>query len=139
MGSENPSMRDRKSDFFFSKYASGSAMAGYLELGKWRANRSEVDLATAMAISGAAASSHMGPGYGSSLTSLMSVLNVGMGFWILHPDSGGIAKPPCLDSPGFTCLLHETTGVQMSEKAARLNLSCGILVITSIGDCMYIG
>ena len=114
-------------------------MTRYLEIGKWRVNRSEVDLATAMAISGAAASSHMGLGSVSSLTSLMTVLNVRMGFWILHPNAGSIAKLPCLDSPGFTCLLREMTGVQMSEKAARQNLSCGILVLTSIGDCMYIG
>lgn len=124
--SESPSMRDRKSDFFlFSKYATGSVMTGYFETGKWKTNHTEVDLATAMAISGAAASSHMGLGSVSNLTALMTVLNVRMGFWILRPDALGIAKLSGLDSPGFTCLLREMTGVQMSEKAAWLNLSDG--------------
>lgn len=124
--SQSASMRDRKSDFFlFSKHCTGSVMTGYFKTTDWKSNHSEVDLATAMAISGAAASSHMGLGSVSSLTALMTVLNVRMGVWIHRPDAKGILKLLSLDSPGFTCLLREMTGVQMSENATWLNLSDG--------------
>src|ERR1041384_3646987 len=83
-------------------------------------NGRPVDLATAMAISGAAASSHMGLGSMPTLAALLTFLNVRLGFWILRPD-----RNTWLKAPGFACLVREMTGLRMSEQQAWLNLSDG--------------
>jgi len=119
--SKNPALKDRSCDFFmFSKLWTGSAAAGYFPTEKWMANRADVDLATAMAVSGAAFSSHMGLGSMPMLTALLSVLNVRLGFWIKKPPAKG-----WLDVPGFLCLFRETLSICMSEKQKWLNLSDG--------------
>lgn len=119
--SEDPALRDRKCAFFlFSKHWSGSATTGYHPTRDWKMNGQPVDLATAMAISGAAASSHMGLGSKPTLTALLTFLNVRLGFWIHRPGTKVWSE-----APGFSCLLREMVGVGMSEKAAWLNLSDG--------------
>ena len=119
--SAHPSLRDRKSDFFlFSKHWCGAPATGYFRTSEWRTNNYPADLATAMAISGAAASSYMGLGSMPTLTALMTFLNVRLGFWILQPDRKRLFK-----APGFLCLIREMTGIAMSEKQAWLNLSDG--------------
>jgi hypothetical protein len=119
--STNPALRDRRCDFFvFSKHWCGSPMTGYRSTGLWLNDGSEIDLASAMAISGAAASSHMGLGTMPTLTALLTFFNVRLGFWLHHPDKRRITK-----APGFTCLIREMTGIAMSEKRAWLNLSDG--------------
>jgi hypothetical protein len=113
-------LRDRKGDFFlFSKCWSGAPSVGYVPTKIWKANGQEVDLATAMAISGAAASPQMGLGSMPSLSALLMLLNIRLGFWIANP--GRLVVGP----PGFLCLLREMTGAGMSEKRAWLNLSDG--------------
>jgi len=119
--SEEPALRDRKCAFFlFSKHWIGSATTGYHRTVEWKTNGEKVDLATAMAVSGAAASSYMGLGSKPTLTALLTALNVRLGFWIRQPN-----KKAMSESPGFLCLLREMTGVGMAEKAAWLNLSDG--------------
>jgi len=119
--STHEALRDRKSDFFlFSKHWCGSPSTGYHATTKWRTNGAPADLATAMAVSGAAASSYMGLGSMPTLTALMTFLNVRLGFWILRPDRTRLFK-----APGFLCLIREMTGIAMSEKRAWLNLSDG--------------
>jgi hypothetical protein len=104
----------------FSKHWCGAPITGYHETAKWRTNGGPADLATAMAVSGAAASSHMGLGSMHSLTALMTFLNVRLGFWIRRPD-----RPQGLEAPGFLCLLREMTAIKMSERETWLNLSDG--------------
>jgi hypothetical protein len=119
--STHAALRDRKSDFFlFSKHWCGSPATGYYPTGDWKTNRSPPDLATAMAISGAAASSHMGLGSMPTLTALLTFLNMRLGFWILRPD-----RNTWLKAPGFFCLVREMIGIWMSENQAWLNLSDG--------------
>jgi hypothetical protein len=119
--STNPALRDRKADFFlFSKYWCGSPVVGYDKTRAWKMNAAKPDLATAMAVSGAAASSHMGLDAMPTLVALMTFLNVRLGFWIRRP---GYNRFP--QAPGFTCLMREMTGIAMSEKRAWLNLSDG--------------
>ena len=114
-------LRERKCDFFlFSKRFCGSPTTDYHETSKWKTNRSDADLATAMAISGAAVSSYMGLVSMPSLTALMTILNVRLGFWILSP-----MHKIRYGIPGFLCLVREMVGVCMSEKQAWLNLSDG--------------
>jgi hypothetical protein len=119
--STSAALRDRKSDFFlFSKHWCGSPATGYHRTGKWRTNNAAPDLATAMAISGAAASPYMGLGSMPTLTALLTFLNVRLGFWMLQP-----GRKRLLKSPGFSCLIREMTGIGMSEKQAWINLSDG--------------
>ncbi len=119
--SEHAALRQRKSDFFvFSKHWCGSPATGYIATKEWRTNNHPADLATAMAISGGAVSSHMGLRSMSTLTALLTFLNLRLGFWIHNPP-----KPTRLKAPGFLCLLREMTGIAMSEKQAWLNLSDG--------------
>ncbi|WP_158816068.1 hypothetical protein [Methylocapsa sp. S129] len=112
-------LRDRRGDFFlFSKFWTGARSVGYRPTGEWRSNGAEIDLATAMAISGAAASPHMGLESKPTLAALLTFLNIRLGFWIAKPQSNkGV--------PAFGCLLREMTGVQMSEHNDWLNLSDG--------------
>lgn len=118
--SQRPSLKERGCDFFlFSKEWTGSPSTGYRPTADWRANGKPVDLATAMAVSGAAVSAHMGLANMPTLTAILTLLNVRLGFWIKRPGGGW---PP---APGFWCLLKEITGLGMSEQAKWLNLSDG--------------
>ena len=119
--STSVALRERKSDFFlFSKNWCGAPSLGYHSTVKWQANRAPIDLATAMAVSGAAVSSYMGLGSMSTLTALLTFLNVRLGYWICRPGKQGLFK-----RPGFLCLLREMIGVGMSERDAWINLSDG--------------
>jgi hypothetical protein len=119
--STNAALRERKSDFFiFSKCWCGAPSTGYVETSQWRAGRSSVDVATAMAVSGAAASPYMGLGSISTLSALLTFLNVRLGYWILRPGTKRLFK-----TPGFSCLIREMFGIAMSEKQAWINLSDG--------------
>ena len=118
--SENSALKDRGCDFFlFSQKWTGSTAAGYHRTEDWKVDGEDVSLATAMAVSGAALSSHMGLGSLPTLTALLAFLNVRLGFWIKKPGTSGFA------APGFLCLLREMIGIGMSEKAKWLNLSDG--------------
>jgi hypothetical protein len=122
-------LRERRGDFFlFSKYWSGSVSTGYFETSHWRSNGEPLELKTAMAISGAAASSHMGLISLPALTALLTILNVRLGFWLKKPHY----EVPGANSPkddkcraGAWCLLREMFGFQMSEEWPWLNLSDG--------------
>ncbi|MEY2488268.1 MAG: hypothetical protein QOC70_210 [Verrucomicrobiota bacterium] len=119
--STDPAVRDRRCDFFmFSKHWSGSPGTGYFPTSQWQTNGQPADLASAMAISGAAVSSYMGLGSMPTLTALLTFMNVRLGFWIKNP-----AKSSGSPHPGFLCLLREMLGVAMSEKKRWLNLSDG--------------
>lgn len=119
--SERPNLQDRRCDFFlFSKYWMGAPSVGYSKTSDWQANGKPVDLATAMATSGAALSAHMGLGAMPTLTALLAILNLRLGFWIKNPR---IWSP--FSEPGFLCLIREMFGVGMSENKAWLNLSDG--------------
>ena len=81
-----PVLKDRKGDFFvFSKYWSGSRATGYYKTDHWKVDGGHVTLATAMAVSGAAASPHMGLGSKPTLAALMTFSE--------HP-SGDLASAP---------------------------------------------
>ena len=124
--SKAPGLRDRKCDFFFfSKHWSGSPVVDYEATKKWKMNGKSVDLATAMAISGAAFSANMGLGSIAPLRALLAFLNVRLGFWIRKPQVGGWWGLPKWKHPGFMCLLREMGGFGMAEDDRWLNLSDG--------------
>ena len=119
--SQTAALKERGCDFFsFTKYCMGSSSTGYEATSKWKEAGQEITLGTAMAVSGAAASSHMGLGSMKSLIPLLTLLNVRLGYWIHQPASNGGAE-----TPGVVCLLREMTGIGMDERAAWLNLSDG--------------
>ena len=79
-------LRGRKSDFFlFSKRFIGSDRTGYTETTKMEEYDTHMDLATAMAISAAAASPNMGSVTNRSLVFIMTLLNIRLGYWLPNP------------------------------------------------------
>jgi hypothetical protein len=121
-----PGIRERTCDFFlFSREWVGSPLVGYHRAKDWRMNGKPADLATAMAISGAAFSTHMGLGSVRPLRALLAFLNVRLGFWIRNPRRKGMWGRRPWKHPGFVCLLREMSGVGMAEHHRWLNLSDG--------------
>ena len=85
-GSKDPSIRERQSDFFFfSKNWVGGNHTGYCSSEHLEGIYPQMDLATAMAISAAAASPNMGKGTGASMVAIMTLLNARLGYWIPNP------------------------------------------------------
>ena len=89
-GSEDRTLRERKADFFlFSKLYVGGKRTGYLKTKEFETHTREFNAASAMAVSGAAASPNMGRYTNGLLTFLMTVLNVRLGYWIPNPKKIG--------------------------------------------------
>jgi hypothetical protein len=85
-GSDFANRRGRNADFFLiSKYWIGSEATGYAEMETFELAVPSLDLATAMAISGAAASSNMGANSIRPLTPTLAILNIRLGYWLSNP------------------------------------------------------
>ncbi|MBR0718176.1 patatin-like phospholipase family protein [Bradyrhizobium liaoningense] len=85
-GSDYANRRGRNADFFlFSPVWTGSEATGYCDTAKLERKETGLDLATAMAISGAAASSNMGANSIKPLTPTLALLNVRLGYWLKNP------------------------------------------------------
>jgi len=85
-GSDYANRRGRNADFFlFSPLRVGSEATGYEETEWFERPETGLDLATAMAISGAAASSNMGSNSIRALTPTLALLNVRLGYWLKNP------------------------------------------------------
>ena len=84
--SKDISIRERNSDFFvFSKRFVGSKRTGYCRSENLERVFPQMDLATAMAISAAAAAPNMGRNTSSIMVALLTLLNVRLGYWIPNP------------------------------------------------------
>ena len=82
-GSDFANRRGRNADFFvFSPLHVGSEATGYAGTAEFEKAAPGLDLATAMAISGAAASSNMGANSIRPLTPTLALLNVRLGYWL---------------------------------------------------------
>ena len=85
-GSDYANRRGRNADFFlFSPLHLGSEATGYAATDRFESFVPELDLATAVAISGAAASSNMGSSSIRALTPTLALLNVRLGYWLDNP------------------------------------------------------
>lgn len=116
-------LRGRKCDFFLlSRRACGSPISGYVRTEALEALDPHLDLGTAMAVSGAAASSNMGWKTDHCLRMLMTLTNIRLGYWLRHPARGRL--PSWLRGAGPWYLFKEMFGL-MSERARYLNLSDG--------------
>jgi hypothetical protein len=87
--------RGRNADFFiFSPKFVGSKSTGYVETAQIETVAAALDLATAMAASGAAVSSNMGAQNIKPLTPTLALLNIRLGYWMRNPAQLHLAKPP---------------------------------------------
>jgi Patatin-like phospholipase len=85
-GSKYANRRGRNADFFmFSPKYTGSRATRYVKTTDLEENSGDLDIATAMAVSGAAASSNMGANTIRALTPTLTLLNVRLGFWLTNP------------------------------------------------------
>jgi hypothetical protein len=119
--SKQAPLRERGCDFFsFTRFHAGAPSVGYAPTRQWTSRGQPMSLATAMAVSAAAASSRMGLGSMPALAPLLAMLNIRLGYWIKKP-----WEHTCTDVPGAMLLLREMLGLGMDEKARWLNLSDG--------------
>jgi hypothetical protein len=89
--------RDRNADFFvFSPLFTGSESTGYVATKQMEAKLPGLTLGTAMAVSGAAASSNMGSATVKPLVPSLAILNIRLGYWITNPAkvAGMLRKNP---------------------------------------------
>src|SRR5262249_19337572 len=85
-GSDYANRRGRNADFFlFSPCHVGSEATGYARTAQFEEAAGGLDLATAMAISGAAASSNMGSSSIKPLRPTLALLNIRLGYWLKNP------------------------------------------------------
>jgi hypothetical protein len=86
--SEYANKRGRDADFFiFSRDFIGSRATGYVPTEAMEAAIPTLDLATAMAVSGAAASSNMGASALKPMSFTLALLNVRLGYWMTNPST----------------------------------------------------
>lgn len=117
-----PNLRGRDCDFYtFSRDYVGGPVCGYFKTATLEDLDPHVDLGTAMAVSGAAASSNMGVNTMRHLRFLLTLLNIRLGYWLRNPIKG---PREFWNAPGPQYLLREMTG-WMHEKTGYLNLSDG--------------
>jgi Patatin-like phospholipase len=114
-------LRGRGADlFFFSKKYVGSEVTGYRRTKKYDDDRTR--LATAMAISGAAASPQMGTSTNTALRALMTLLNVRLNRWMPNPNPKFIHTQKVIFWPYY--FIKEILG-RSKEDDGLLNLSDG--------------
>jgi hypothetical protein len=124
--SQTPVWRQRGGDsFILSPRYCGSSATGWLQTDKWMGGA--MPLATAMAISGAAANpgtgvGGVGPGRNPVVAVLMAMLNLRLGFWVSNPGYGGfLGGIPNHIDPTLFELAHRT----QAERARIVQLSDG--------------
>ena len=121
--SSNEDLRGRASDFFVaSKHFIGSPLTGYQATAEMENVDPHFDLGTAMAVSGAAASTSMGWKSMPQFRFLMSLFNIRLGFWLRKPGTTGL--PKLFEGAGPWYFFRETFG-RMDETCRYVNLSDG--------------
>lgn len=116
--------RGRKADFFmFSPLWIGSEATGYAPTKQVEAlpDAVDLDIATAVAVSGAAVSSNMGSQSMRPLSLLLGALNVRLGYWFPNPR---MIKSPKSLRPSLWYFLAETFG-KMEEGRNTIYLTDG--------------
>jgi hypothetical protein len=84
--SKDMTVRERNSDFFvFSKRFTGGDRTGYCRSEHMERVFPQMDLATAMAISAAAAAPNMGANTSRAMVAFLTLLNVRLGYWVPNP------------------------------------------------------
>lgn len=121
-GSRVPGMQGRHTDLFlFSPAYCGSQLTGYKPTEKWEDADDDLDLATVMAISGAAVSPQMGLATSAYLRFWLALLNIRLGYWINSPFRKRHADK---SKPNLKHLFQEMLG-SMDETGSHLYVSDG--------------
>ena len=115
---------DRRGDFFFfSKRYIGSLSTGYCKTSDMEAHTPELNLATAMAISAAAAAPNLGKSTIKPLVFILGMLNIRYDYWLQNP--GWIKQGKASsDRPNPSYFLRELAS-NLSADTAYVNLSDG--------------
>jgi hypothetical protein len=125
-GSKFANRRGRNADFFmFTPRYVGSAATGYVETVAMEESTPDLGLATALAISGAAASANMGGAGVRALAPTLALLNVRLGFWLPNPRA--VADPKMaatINRAANWYFLQEMTG-QLDEEKSFVYLTDG--------------
>ncbi len=140
-GSDYANRRGRNADFFlFSPLYVGSFATGYARTREMEASVPALDLATAMAISGAAVSSNMGAQSIRPLTPTLALLNIRLGYWLKNPRyvgraSHGLARIGEM----LKASLHIPGSFLWSEITGRLYESSSDVYLTDGGHIENLG
>jgi hypothetical protein len=119
--------RGRNADFFiFSPLFTGSAATGYVETELMEKKATGLTAGTAMAVSGAAASSNMGSATIKPLVPTLAILNVRLGYWLTNPAKVAGAPKKALPLRLFDSLyfLKELLGL-LTEDSETIYLTDG--------------
>ncbi|MBC3874656.1 patatin-like phospholipase family protein [Undibacterium flavidum] len=115
---------DRRGDFFFfSKRYVGSVSTGYCKTTEIEKRNPEFNLATAMAISAAAAAPNLGKNTVKPLVFILGMLNIRYDYWLQNPAWINQAKS-ISQRPGPAYFLREL-GSNLSADTSYVNLSDG--------------
>ncbi|MBD9449848.1 patatin-like phospholipase family protein [Rhizobium sp. RHZ01] len=118
-GSKNASMRGRLSDVFsFTPVATGSPVLKYEATSLWEKRHPQLDIATAMALSGAAVSPQMGLRTSRYASFWLTLLNLRLGAWLRK------AGEDETKGPGIGYLLRELSATA-DENDAYVHISDG--------------
>lgn len=119
--SKSDELRGRDADLFtFSSLYCGGNLTGWRPTSEWEKADTNLDLGTAMAISGAAAAPRMGTLTSVRYTALLALLNVRLGYWLARP---GKARG-WSSAPGGLYFMREMIG-RVHERSNFINLSDG--------------
>jgi hypothetical protein len=89
-GSKNPKMRGRHADVMsFTPIAAGASLIRHSPIADWERANPSLDLATAMALSGAAVSPQMGLRTTRHSSFWLTILNLRLGAWLKNPKAIG--------------------------------------------------
>jgi len=121
--SRNKNLRGRDGDFFMvSRHFYGSPLTGYAATENLEQGDPHFDLGTALAVSGAAASTSMGWKSLPHFRFLMTLFNVRLGYWIRNPGRKVLWR--MLEGAGPWYLFREMFGL-IHEQCRYVNLSDG--------------
>ncbi len=127
-GSSAPDLRGRECDFFtFSRDWCGGKRTGWARTRHMEHWDRHLDLATAMAISGAAAAPNMGTETNRALVFIMTLLNIRLGYWLPNPKA--VEAPMAfkrfrLAAAKPTLIWKEALG-RLDERGTHVNVSDG--------------
>ena len=130
-GSKYANRRGRNAEFFiFSPRFIGSRATKYVRTEEFEDEIDGLDLATAMAISGAAASSNMGASSIKPLTPTLAILNIRLGYWMANPGS----------SPSSACYPHlSTSSISCRSCLDLMRENSGTVYLTDGGHIENLG
>lgn len=115
--------------FIFSKHFVGSEPTGYCPTTTMESQSSELGLATAMAISGAAAAPNMGKQTNRLFAFFLAMINVRLNYWLPNPrysdgcEKGSVSRGP-MRRVGPHYLMRELMG-KLTDNSLNISLSDG--------------